>query len=267
MNTISELMNLRGRRALITGASGHLGRVIASSLAQLGADLILIDQPNSSLEPLSGEISTLWGINIESHYCDLEIQEQRSQLIATLLSSNRQLNIIVNNASFTGSKDLEGWAVAFENQSLETWRRAIEVNLTAIFNLCQGLAPILKKSSGSSILNIASIYGKYAPDMSLYDGTTMGNPAAYGASKGGLIQLSRWLASVMAPDVRVNSISPGGILRKQPQNFVKEYESRTPLKRMASEEDFLGVVAYLCSDLSKYVTGQDISVDGGWGIW
>ena len=267
VKTISELMNLEGRRALVTGASGHLGRVISSSLAQLGADLILIDHSNSDLELLGKELSKEWRIQTEIHYCDLEIQKDRSELIAKLLSSNSGLNIIVNNAAFTGSKDLEGWAVSFEKQSLDTWRRAIEVNLTAIFELCQGLSPVLKNSGGAAIVNIASIYGKYGPDLSLYDGTNMGNPAAYGVSKGGLIQLSRWLATVLAPEVRVNTISPGGIFRNQPEEFVKKYESKTPLNRMASEEDFVGVVAYLCSDLSKYVTGQDISVDGGWGIW
>ena len=267
MNTISELMNLRGRRALITGAGGHLGRVIASGLAQLGADLVLVDQTNEALELLCKELSNQWGVDTENYQCDLEIQPQRSELIAKLLSDNRGLNIIVNNAAFTGTKDLEGWAVPFEKQSLDTWRRAIEVNLTAVFELCQGLAPLLRISKEPSIVNIASIYGKYGPDLSLYAGTNMGNPAAYGVSKGGLIQLSRWLATVLAPEVRVNVISPGGIFRNQPKDFVEKYEAKTPLNRMASEEDFLGVIAYLCSDLSKYVTGQDISIDGGWGIW
>ncbi len=101
----------------------------------------------------------------------------------------------------------------------------------------------------------------------MYKGTEMGNPAAYSASKGGLIQLTRWLATTIAPDVRVNSISPGGVFRNQPKQFVDRYEKRTPLGRMATEEDFKGIIAYLASDLSKYVTGQNIDVDGGWGVW
>jgi NAD(P)-dependent dehydrogenase (short-subunit alcohol dehydrogenase family) len=95
----------------------------------------------------------------------------------------------------------------------------------------------------------------------------MGNPAAYSASKSGLIGLTRWLATTIAPDVRVNAISPGGIYRNQPENFVKKYSDRTPLKRMATEDDFRGVIAFLASDMSKYVTGQVIEVDGGWGVW
>ena len=95
----------------------------------------------------------------------------------------------------------------------------------------------------------------------------MNNPAAYGAAKGGLLQLTRWLSTVLAPDIRVNAITPGGVLRGQPEVFQERYTSRTPLRRMAIEEDFKGAVAYLASDLSAYVTGQNLIVDGGWSVW
>ena len=95
----------------------------------------------------------------------------------------------------------------------------------------------------------------------------MANPAAYGASKGGLIQFTRWLATTLAPDVRVNAISPGGIARGQPPSFVERYVARTPLARMATEEDFRGAVAYRGSDMSAYVTGVVLDVDGGWSAW
>ena len=95
----------------------------------------------------------------------------------------------------------------------------------------------------------------------------MGNPAAYAATKGGLLQLTRWLATTLAPDVRVNAVSPGGILRNQPKVFIRRYEKRTPLQRMAVEDDFKGVTAFLASDLSEYATGQNIIIDGGWTCW
>ena len=117
------------------------------------------------------------------------------------------------------------------------------------------------------MINISSIYGQWGPDLSLYEGTKMANPAAYSASKGGLDQLTRWLACTLAPDIRVNAISPGGVARGQPISFVERYNARTPLGRMATEDDFRGAVAYLASDLSAYVSGQILSVDGGWGIW
>jgi len=175
--------------------------------------------------------------------------------------------VLVNNAAFVGTSDLQGWVTDFDRQTVETWRRVLEVNLTAAFDLSKGLAPLLRERAGGCIINIGSIYGSYGPDYRLYEGTEMGNPAAYAASKGGIIQLTRWLATTLGPEVRVNTISPGGVFRSQPEVFVKRYRERTPLARMATEDDFRGAIVYLASDLSAYVTGQNLAVDGGWGIW
>src|SRR5437870_1912890 len=114
---------------------------------------------------------------------------------------------------------------------------------------------------------IGSIYGVVGPDLALYEGTPLGNPAAYAASKGGLLQFTRWLATSLAPRVRVNMLSPGGVERGQAEQFRTRYVAKTPLARMATEEDFKGAVAYLASDLSAYVTGQNLIVDGGWTTW
>ena len=266
MTTVNAFMKLKGRRALITGVAGGLGRVMASTLAELGADLVLLDRSDTPLAKLAGEIKINWPVEVDVRHCDLESQAERDALIAELLREGR-LDILINNAAFVGTSGLQGWGVPFEQQSIETWRRALEVNLTAAFHLCQGLAPLLRASARGSIVNIGSIYGEYGPDWGLYAGTSMGNPAAYGASKGGLLQLTRWLATTMAPAVRVNSISPGGIARGQAKAFVERYEARTPLGRMATEDDFRGAVAFLVSDMSAYMTGQNLLIDGGWGIW
>lgn len=267
MTTIKELMNLKGRRALITGATGGLGKMMADTLAELGADLVLVDRPGSDFHSLTETLTQRWSIKIQYRHCDLEQQDQRAELIAWLRSSSEGLNILINNAAFVGSSNLQGWVAPFEEQTVETWRRAMEVNLTAVFHLSQAFTPELRAAQGGNIINIASIYGEYGPDWRLYEGTTMGNPAAYAASKGGLIQLTRWLATTLAPQVRVNAISPGGVYRNQPEVFVQRYVNRTPLGRMATEDDFRGAIAYLASDLSRYVTGQNLLVDGGWGQW
>jgi NAD(P)-dependent dehydrogenase (short-subunit alcohol dehydrogenase family) len=267
VTTIKELMNLKGRRALITGATGGLGKVLADTLAELGADLVLVDLPRSDIENLRTTLLERWDVKVQHHFCDLEQQEQRTELIDWLKNGGERLNILINNAAFVGASELTGWAVPFEDQTVDTWRRALEVNLTAVFDLCQGLTPLLKAAEGANIINIASIHGMYGPDWGLYEGTSMSNPAAYGASKGGLIQFTRWLATTIAPSVRVNAISPGGVFRNQPEAFVQRYEAKTPLGRMATEDDFRGAAAYLASDLAKYVTGQNFAVDGGWGIW
>lgn len=267
MVTLKELGSLKGRLALITGAAGGLGTIFSETLAELGASLILVDLPGTQLEAVATKNVEKWHIDIEAIYCDLESSTERASLIRKVSSSNKNLNVLVNNAAFVGSTDLAGWNVPFGKQSVDTWRRAHEVNLTAVFDLCQGLYPAMKDAAGASIINVTSIYGSFGPDWSLYSDSKMANPAAYAASKGGLNQLTRWLATTLAPTIRVNAISPGGISRNQPRLFQDKYESKTPMGRMATEQDFKGALAFLASDLSSYVTGHILEVDGGWGVW
>src|SRR5262249_36596755 len=126
---------------------------------------------------------------------------------------------------------------------------------------------LLAGSGHGAVINVASIYGIVGPNLALYTATDLGNPAAYAASKGGLLQLTRWLATVLAPRVRVNAISLGGVRRAQPDAFVERYQRHTPVGRRAREEDVKGAVVYLASDLSAYVTGHNLVVDGGWTTW
>lgn len=263
---IRSLMNLRGRSALVTGATGHLGRLICETFAEMGANLILVDLPETPLAKHRHRLQKKWNIKCRTFPCNLECEKQRQAMIKAVKSEFRKINILVNNAAFTGTANLPGWNVPFQKQNLSTWRRAMEVNLTAIFHLCQGFAPKMKNAKGANILNIGSIYAESGPDWTLYKGTNMGNPAAYASSKGGLVQLTRYLATTLAPKIRVNTVSPGGIRRNQPRSFVQKYEKKNPLKRMAHESDIMGAVLFLTSDLSQYVTGINLKVDGGWGV-
>lgn len=267
MTTLSQLMDMREHRVLITGATGYLGQAMAETLAEVGADLILVDRPGSNFIELENRLINTWHVRVTSLACDLESENDRNTLIASVKSDGLGLSGLINNAAFVGSSNLQGWVAPFEEQTIETWRRAFEVNLTAAFHISQSFAPELRASNNGNIINIASIYGEFGPDWGLYEGTAMGNPAAYSASKGGLLQLTRWLATTMAPKVRVNAISPGGVFRGQPKQFVDRYVAKTPLARMATEDDFRGAVAYLATGLSRYVTGQNLNVDGGWGAW
>ncbi len=267
MDFLFKLMNMSGRRTLVTGATGNLGRVISTTLASLGSDLILVDLPGADFTSLERELVEQSNVNFISLVCDLEIQEAREIMLDKVKSDGLGIDCLINNAAFVGTSKLTGWATPFEKQSLEVWRRSFEVNLTAIFHLTQALAPELRLSQSGSVVNIASIYGLLGPDWELYQDTEMGNPAAYAASKGGLLQLSRWLATTLAPQVRVNTISPGGIFRNQPKSFIDRYVEKTPLKRMATEDDLRGAIAYLATDMSRYVTGQNLVIDGGFTIW
>lgn len=265
--SIKNLMDLNGRRAMVTGATGGLGTIIAETLAELGSDLILIDRDKSLIAKLQSRLSDTFGVSIIGSVCDLEQQDQREILIDGIVSDGRELNVLINNAAFVGTSNLPGWNAPFTEQSVETWRRALEVNLVAPFELCRGMSQIMKHSRGANIINIASIYGQFGPDWRMYENTNMNNSAAYGASKAGLIQLTKWLSTTLAPDIRVNAISPGGVFTGQQESFVDAYSSRTPLRKMARYGDFAGGVAFLATDMAEYVTGQVLNVDGGWGVW
>lgn len=267
MPSLKELMSVQGRCAAITGGAGYLGRTFAETLAELGMNVAIIDldpvrcgEVAAGLREKFGVEAVGWGINL------LE-EEKLLELPGRLEQAFGRLDVLINNAAFVGTSGLQGWGVKFEKQLTSTWRQAIELNLTVPFTLCRECMPMLKEHGNGSIINIGSIYGVLGPDWKFYENTDMGNPAAYGASKGGLIQFSRWLATTCAPEVRVNSICPGGIFRGQNEAFLHRYIAKTPMGRMAAEEDFKGIIAYLATDMSRYVTGQNIMIDGGFSTW
>lgn len=267
MRSLKELMNMTGRVALVTGAGGHIGKECVDVLAELGSHVALMDLAGESCVAQAKRIEQVWGGRALAVVTDLAQEQAVRSGVRKVLEAFGRLDVVINCAAYVGTTQLKGWTTPFVEQSTETWRAALEVNLTAPFVLVQECTDALRQSGHGSIINIGSTYGIVGPDLRLYEGTTMGNPAAYAASKGGLIQLTRWLATVLAPNVRVNAISPGGVWRNQPEAFVERYVARTPLRRMASEEDLKGAVAYLASDLSNYVTGQHLLVDGGWTAW
>ncbi len=260
-------MNLDGRISLVTGAAGNLGKVICNTLAELGANIVINDLPNKNLDSIKSQIENDWGVKVYIIEADLGSTQSRKNLVDSFSNEFTNLDILINNAAFVGTSNLEGWSTRFLDQSSEIWEKVLEVNLVSAFHLAQEFTPYLNKSNSASIINIASIYGEFGPDWKLYDELNMGNPAAYSVSKAGLIQLTKWLATTLAPNIRVNSISPGGILREQPKKFIDRYSNKTPLQRMCNEDDLCGAIGFLSTNLSQYVTGQNLYVDGGWSIW
>ena len=263
MKILKNLYNLKNRTVVLTGASGNLAEKISLILADLGANLILISRRKKFKNDYDKKLKILYpDLKLKKIICDLSKEKNRTSLIKKLNKEN--INILINNATFK-ENNLNGYASNFKKQNLKKWKSSLEINLICAFHLSQGLHHNLINSGKGSIINIASIYGIYSPDWNIYKGTNMGNSSAYASAKAGLIQLTKWLSSTLAPNVRVNSISPGGIFRKQHKKFVSSYKKRTLLRRMAKEEDLMGIIAYLASDASSYVTGQNIIVDGGWG--
>ncbi len=199
--------------------------------------------------------------------CDLSDERATREAVRAATQQMGGLGILVHCAAYVGTTTMPGWSVPFDQQMVEAWDAAMRVNLTSAFVMVQEASTALAASGHGSVVFFGSTYGLVGPDLRLYEATAMGNPAGYGASKGGLLMLMRYLATTLAPRIRVNAISPGGVRRDQPEAFHQRYVERTPLRRMATEEDLKGAVAYLASDLSAYVTGHNLVVDGGWTVW
>ncbi len=263
-------LDFSGRRVVITGGAGHIGSELAHTLASGGARVAILDRDGSQATEVAMRINQELARPdaVVALTCDLLDQTQALTAVDDAVGRLGGLDGLVHNAGFVGTSDLEGWAVPLGHQAAQTWRDCLEINLTVPFYLTQHVLEPLRQSDHSAVLMIGSIYGVVGPDQRLYDETPMGaNPAGYGASKGGLVQLTRYLSTTMAPQVRVNCLSPGGLFRNQPEKFVQRYVARTPLARMATEADVVGPAAFLLSREAAYITGHNLMVDGGWTAW
>jgi NAD(P)-dependent dehydrogenase (short-subunit alcohol dehydrogenase family) len=188
-------------------------------------------------------------------------------LPSRVLEAFGRLDVVVCAAAFVGTSATEGWNVPFLEQDESIWADMLQVNLISNFALVKAAAEPLAAHGVGSVILVSSMYALIAPQPSLYEGISINNPAGYAVSKAGVTQLARWLSTAMAPAVRVNAVTPGGVFRGQDPEFVRRYAERTPMARMASEQDLVGPVLFLASDLAGYVNGLDLVVDGGFSTW
>ena len=253
----------KNKIVLITGGFGNIGKKLLDRYYESGSIILVIDKFEISEVTLL--LKEYKSSRIFYFKCDLSKDSERYNLYTKVKEKFGYIDILINNAAFVGTSNLQGWNEPFKYQSLESWNKALELNLTAPFHLSQLFAGFLLSRKGV-ILNVSSIYGVVAPTLDIYNGIAMNNPAAYGASKAGLIYLTKWLAVNLSPNVRVNSISIGGIKRDQDSIFQKRYIKNTPLKRMGLESDVVGGVMFLTSDESAWITGHNLIIDGGWTI-
>ncbi len=255
--SIHTKINLQSRHALITGGAGHIGKKCAETLAELGATLTLLDLPGDPLQ------QTAQDLKATPLPCDLSNLDE----VKTAAKTLQNVEIFIHTASLVGTTLIPGWAEEIENQSTEIWQKALNVGVASAFEIAQILRPQLAANNRGTIILFSSIYGQVGPDFRLYEGTGMGNPVGYGVTKGGLIQLCKYLTTTYTPQIRTNIISPGGVSRGQNPDFTKRYIEKTPMQRMATEDDLAGAVAFFASDLSLYTSGQDLAIDGGFTAW
>ena len=257
---------MKNNLVLITGGAGHIGEAIANEFAKQKSDLILIDVNKKYLDNIKSKLEEKYDIHVHIYDCDMSNYKQLNILTNKLLKKFEIIDTIINSIGMVGTNKMSGWNEMYDKQSKDSWNKCLDTNLSSIFFLIQKIYKRMHKSKNPSIINISSIYGVVGPDWNLYSGTEINNPAAYSVSKAGIIHMTKWLASTLAPKIRVNCVSPGGLIRNQSNTFKKKYISRTLLKRMATEKDITGPIIFLASPAASYVTGENLMVDGGWTV-
>jgi NAD(P)-dependent dehydrogenase (short-subunit alcohol dehydrogenase family) len=240
---------MKDRIVIITGGSGLLGQEMIADIRRKGGIAINAD------------------LNVETNLDKMEIKiditddDSIQNGIDHILSRFKRIDGLVNNA-YPRTSD---WGQKFEDVQSDSWRKNIDMQLNSTFVFCQKVLKVMVSQKQGAIVNIASIYGVVGNDFTIYEEYGGTSPAAYSAIKGGVINFSRYLASYYGQNgIRVNCVSPGGIFDNQHPSFINRYESKVPMKRLGRPDDIAPSVTFLLSDEAKYITGQNLIVDGGW---
>ncbi|MDD5598132.1 MAG: SDR family oxidoreductase [Victivallaceae bacterium] len=257
---VLDSFSLKGKVALLTGGAGLYGRQIAEALAEAGAKLYIASRDLGKLESVAEELCREGG-KVTALKLDLSSEESIQAVVAEVINRSGRLDILINNAVTRLAVD--GW-----DQPMAKFDESLHVNASALFCLTRLVAEDMKKRQSGSIINIGSYMGVLGPDPTNYVGTDMmNNPSPiYFYEKGGMVNFTRWAASILGEyQIRVNCINPGGFQTpSQNPEFVKNYSRNTMLGRLANSTDLKGIIVFLASDASAYITGANIPVDGGY---
>ncbi len=271
--SLDNLFDLTGSTAIVTGGCGTLGQVFARALGTHGCHVAILDLPQAEPAEAARGIAEECSGGAIGIPCDVTEPRQVANAVAAAERELGGIDVLVNNAA-SKSSDVRAFFRPAEEFSLDTWREVMAVNLDGLFVVAREVGrSMIARKTGGSIVQISSVYGSLAPDPAMYDGATfrgeaMNTPPVYAASKAGIAGLSRYLAVYWAKhDIRVNTISPGGVQGEQNETFRSRYSRRVPLHRMAEAHEMAGALVFLASRASSYVTGQNIMVDGGLSIW
>lgn len=257
-NFLTEFFNLKDKIILITGATGQLGTEMVDTFLGLESKVIAVDK-------LFNEENKRLNENVDYQQLDITKKEDVSLLFEKIFKKYGTVDVLINNAGVASFEP-------FEERTEESFDWVMDVNLKGTFFCIQKYVNELKKlKKGGKIINIASLYGVVSPDPRIYTDCGRNSAEVYGATKAGLIQMTRYFGVHLAKyGININAISPGGVFNpKSPQgeDFVKNYEYRCPQGKMADAKDMMGGIIYLSSTASSYTTGHNLIIDGGMSCW
>lgn len=257
--------DLEGRVVVITGGAGLIGRGFVKAVVESGGTAVIADIDEASGNRVRADLAAELGTDkIGFIRVDITSRDSVRAMIGSILESHQTVDALVNNA-YPRNKN---YGRKFEDVTYEDFCENMNLHLGGYFLMSQEVSRVMVKQKRGVIINIASIYGFMAPRFDLYENANFTSPVEYSAIKGGLLSLTKYLASYLGKhDIRVNAISPGGVYDNQPDSFVAKYCRKTLIgNRMAETDDLTGALTFLLSDGSRYITGQNIVVDGGWSI-
>lgn len=267
-----RLFRLDNQIAIVTGACGRLGPVWAEALVDAGARVAALELEGAPVSAAYKTLADRAGDRLRRFDCDITDRRSIESAVERVAAEMGEPAVLVNNAGIDQPPDAGGARTRIGDLPIDQFRRVVEVNLLGTFQVTQIVGSRMAARGSGCIINIGSLYVSVSPDQRFYDHLP-GNPPflkspAYGASKAAVVNLTRYFATLWgASGVRVNALSPGGVLGGQDEGFRAKYSARVPLGRLAQAEDLQGPLVFLASSASAYVTGHELRVDGGFTAW
>jgi 2-deoxy-D-gluconate 3-dehydrogenase len=266
--------DISSRVVIVTGGAGMLGTNYAHTLSGAGAHVVIADIDGEKALHVAGEVTDASGVKALGLPTDISDPDSVKHMVSKAVEHFGHLDALVNNAALDPKFDPahQGEHTSrFEDLPFEAWQQALAVNVTGMFLCAQAVAPVMSEAGHGVIINVSSTYGLVGPDQRLYEREgqpAQFKPVTYSVAKAAAIGLTLYLATYFAgTGIRVNTLTPGGVLAGHDEEFIRRYSAKTVLGRMAEADEIGSALLFLVSDASSYMTGANLVVDGGWTAW
>lgn len=261
---VKNLFDLSGKVVVVTGGAGYLGKAISEGIAEAGASVYIVSSNEYKCKKFAEELSKKNHTQCKSGYLDIQDELTIKRCFSKITEESGKIDVLINNASFSTSGNVE-------TMTESNWERGLNGTINGVFRCSKAVLPYMLEQQGGNIINISSMYGIVSPNPEIYGDSGFNNPPNYGAGKAAINQFTRYLACHYGKyGIRANSVSPGPFPNEEVQKdgkFIEQLKNKNPLGRIGKPEDLKGVIVFLASSASNFVTGENICVDGGWTSW
>lgn len=261
---INKLFDLTGKIIVVTGGAGYLGQTISEGLAEAGATVYIVSSNEEKCKQFAEELSRKNIPQCRSGYLNIQDELSIQDCFSKIIEESGKIDVLINNASFSAPGNVE-------SMTESNWLKGLNGTINGVFRCTKTVLPIMLKQQTGNIINISSMYGLVSPNPEIYGDSGLNNPPNYGAGKAAINQFTRYMACHYGKyGIRTNSVSPGPFPNEEVQkntSFIEQLKNKNPLGRIGKPEDLKGVIVFLASSASNYITGENICVDGGWTAW